>query len=256
CRSASAPGWQAFAPPSPSAGRRMPGTPSRRSAWPSPRAAPRWTAAGRSRSNDACSRIPDFVGARMESQTHGTALWTRRGRMSLISSRVGRHLATVALLALAAPTAPLSAQLPADLGRVAREPDQTHRTRASELSRPVDLVIHEAPLGDALRQLVHAGAPLIYSTDLVRRAGTVSCDCRGVTLGVALLQLTRGHDIDFREIDSGEVLLVPRPRRTAAAAVRGRVVALDDRRPLASAAVTVVGTNLTVATDDAGRFNI
>lgn len=176
--------------------------------------------------------------------------------MSLITSRIRRRMAAVALFALAAPAAPLSAQIPADVGRIAREPAQARAPRASALSRPVDLEIHEAPLGDALRQLVYAGAPLIYSTDLIRGAGTASCDCRGVTLGVALLQLTRGHDIDFREIDSGEVLLVPRPRRAAAAAIRGRVVALDDRRPLASAAVTVVGTNLTVATDDAGRFSI
>src|SRR5690606_31928368 len=97
-------------------------------------------------------------------RTHATALWTRRGRMSLITSRIRRRMAAVALFALAAPAAPLSAQIPADVGRIAREPAQARAPRASALSRPVDLEIHEAPLGDALRQLVYAGAPLIYST--------------------------------------------------------------------------------------------
>jgi len=170
--------------------------------------------------------------------------------MSLITSRNRRRLAAAALFAFAAPAAPLSAQIPADAARIAREPTQAPAPRASALSRPVDLEIHEAPLGDALRQLVHAGAPLIYSTDLVRRAGTASCDCRGVTLGVALLQLTRGHDIDFREIDSGEVLLVPGPGAlppppSVAASSPSTTAGPSPARPSPSSAPTSPSTRVT-----------
>lgn len=131
------------------------------------------------------------------------------------------------------------------------------------LDSRVNLKVKDVPLAAALQRLVRNGVPLLYSTDLVRNAGPVSCDCVGLTLAKALGQLFQGRGIIYRELESGEIVLRPAPRRRTSAsepvrvgAIVGRVTDARSGAGISGASVTVGGTRFSAITGNTGAFRV
>lgn len=128
------------------------------------------------------------------------------------------------------------------------------------LASRVELDVEQVPLSMALARLVRAGAPLVYPTDLVGAAGPATCRCSGYPLRAALEILLRGSGIQYRELDTGEILLLPirveEAPMSGAGIVRGRVVEAKSQDPIYGVSVTVVGTSLGALTDEQGEYLI
>nr|MDQ3333212.1 TonB-dependent receptor plug domain-containing protein [Planctomycetota bacterium] len=122
----------------------------------------------------------------------------------------------------------------------------------------VALNLRNVTLAEALDRLVERGAPLIYSSELVRNAGRVSCEkCENLPSREILARLLNGTGIGFRELPGGELLLSrTAAKRTIEATVRGRVVEAVSGNGIERAIVTIVGTNLRALTGSTGTFAI
>lgn len=72
---------------------------------------------------------------------------------------------------------------------------------------PAKLVVHQVPLGDALRTLHKtAGAHLLFSPSLIPGDLKVDCECSDVSVGDALHTLLRGTGLDYIQYDGGIVI--------------------------------------------------
>jgi TonB-dependent SusC/RagA subfamily outer membrane receptor len=121
-----------------------------------------------------------------------------------------------------------------------------------------DLNLRNVPLSEALDRLFARGVPLIYSSDLVKNAGRVSCEkCADLEPKEILTRLLRGTGIGFRELPGGELVLSRNVARAAVVAiVRGRIVEATTGNGIERAVVSVVGTGRQVLTRADGRFDL
>lgn len=197
--------------------------------------------------------------------------------------RAGFVLA-VAMLGTIAATGGVQAQ------RVAAAADtlQAFSGEASALQRPAHLEVKRVPLNVALTELSdRSGVAIAFSPSRLAMEGPVDCDCLQLTVTQALDRLLAATAYRYAEVD-GHVVVIPqpaprpaplrrvlRPRAPAYAMlsrpvsvnptppltvrqelVAGTVVDASTGRPIATAQVTALGTNLGTVTDADGRFRI
>lgn len=164
------------------------------------------------------------------------------------------RIALAAALAVVLPV-PGVAQMSDATTVTAASEGQKRRGRSATLEQRVVLQVNAAPLSSALEQLVRAGVPLLYASDLVEDIAQVNCSCTNVTLGEALQRLTRGTSLEYRELDTGEVV-ISRGRKAAGGTIRGQILSFDTNKPLPSTSVHVVGTRISAIADAQGFYQL
>jgi len=85
--------------------------------------------------------------------------------------------------------------------------EQAPSEAAEFLSAPASLTVEDVPLTEALIRLQdNSGVPLAYSPSLLRGENSVSCLCRGMTVGGALRTLLRGTAFEF-EVAARQIVI-------------------------------------------------
>lgn len=125
----------------------------------------------------------------------------------------------------------------------------------------VNLIIEKAPLEDVLKELMLAGAPLVYPSHLVAGNQLVSCPCSDVSLATALDRMLRGTKISYQQLQAtGQIALLPAPEPTpakpAVGVVQGRVTAAETGEGLSAVAVGLRGSKFGVQTGSDGSYRI
>jgi len=126
---------------------------------------------------------------------------------------------------------------------------------AALLERRAYLVVESAPLAEALQALGRSsGAAIAFSSDALPPRHRATCDCRDVTVRVALDRLVAGTGLRYVEIGP-RIIVVPGPAgdpRTGT--LSGLVVEAGADAPVVGALVQLVRTRRRASSDQVGRF--
>ncbi|CAM2070004.1 TonB-dependent receptor [Sulfidibacter corallicola] len=112
-------------------------------------------------------------------------------------------------------------------------------------------------LSEALRDLRGRGLNIIYSSRLVRDEMRVKAEPKATSPRDILVELLAQHRLRVVPGPDDSLLVVRDTRPTSARIdLRGVVVGIDTRKPLAGARIGVAGTDLQADTDELGRFTL
>lgn len=126
-------------------------------------------------------------------------------------------------------------------------------TSDARLDRVISIDLKRVPLADALEELARAGRMRIsFSRESLGSAKPVTMKYRAVSVGAALAELLDATDIGFTVMESGLVVLVPRPP-TPSVTIRGKIRDAASGAPLYGAVVVLDGKRL-AETDASGMF--
>jgi TonB-dependent SusC/RagA subfamily outer membrane receptor len=132
--------------------------------------------------------------------------------------------------------------------------------RSPALGRRIALDLHDASVTDALAAIAaRSGVRLVYTEDVLARAGRVTLQADAITTAAALTDVLVGAGVDlvFSE-DGDEAVLVrstPQARRQLGTVV-GRVTDARSREGVPGAAVHIEGGNQGAITDQDGAYRI
>jgi hypothetical protein len=167
-----------------------------------------------------------------------------------MAARTAAGLAT-ALLAFGGPRA-VTAQAPASAAEFT--PLRVAATVVPALATRVDVNADSLPLARVLQNIARdAKLAFAYDRALPGLAAHVTLHERGIRAGDALLRALEGSPLDAVVSRRGNVVLVRRPRRATAPALRGIVVA-DNGLPVAGARVELSGTRFETRSAEDGSF--
>lgn len=138
-----------------------------------------------------------------------------------------------------------------------RETKSLDVSRTPVLLRRVTLAVRAVPLSGVLAEIAQqAGLSLSFSPDIVNLDAPVSLIASNLTVAAALTEVLVGMRVDVVLSPRGQLSVVPQPPPPAVGTITGTVTEARVGRPVSQVQVTVIGTSLSRATDESGRYTI